>query len=103
MLHELFPMLCNVAKDFDEDDKILWTHDSSNLYTVKSFTQMASKVIYQPVLNKHIIDFIWQKIYPPRAKLLIWFLASEKLKCGNLLTISILFPQRMLYAPFAMK
>lgn len=51
-------------------NKLEWKHDVDR-YNVKSFTQIASKELYEAKLNKAMADFIWQGKSPPRAELLL--------------------------------
>lgn len=52
-----------------------WTLNSYN----KCY-QITSYLVYDKKLNDKVINFLWQKIAPPRAKLIVWFLTKGRLK-----------------------
>lgn len=62
------------------EDLFKWTPNSSDSFTVKSFTTVASNLIYSQKLNATIVQFLRKRVSSPRDKLLTLFITMNKLK-----------------------
>lgn len=81
-------------------DKLVWKAGSGGGYNSKSFIEVANQELFTPQLNAQIIAFIWQKRCPPRANIILWFLAKSKLKTGELLNNMGIISQEQAQCPF---
>ena len=76
------------------EDGVYWKHSGVLKYPTKSIAANMYNS-YSPSLSKPIVNIIWQKFIPPRAKLLVWLANLEKLKTGDfLVNLGIIEPQQ---------
>ena len=77
----------------------MWKHSGDMSFPTKGIVAKVNDA-FSPTLPKHIINFVWQKFVPPRAKLIVWLANLEKLKTGDFLVQKgIIAPQDAL-CPF---
>lgn len=62
--------------------------------------EQANNEVYLVGLNEVVIKVFWQKVCPPRAQLLVWFLAMDKLKTGNILHSLGMINMKQTLCPF---
>lgn len=86
LVSELFNLIGAISPSVTLSDKLLWIPDTSNGYNVKSFTEIAANKMFNKILPTQIVDFVWQKVAPPRAQMVVWFLARDRLKVGSYLS-----------------
>lgn len=55
-------------------------HESKCIYKDESFIENANREVYIVGFNDDVVNIIWQGASPPRAEVLLWFLAMNKLK-----------------------
>lgn len=72
------------AKSNKKNDQLTWFPDNTR-FSVKSFETITTPLGFEPRLEAHMLDFKWQNKSPLKAKLLVWFLALDKLKNGSYL------------------
>ena len=76
------------------EDGVYWKYSGVLKYPTKSIAANMYNS-YSPSLSKPIVNIIWQKFIPPRAKLLVWLANLEKLKTGDfLVNLGIIEPQQ---------
>ncbi|XP_057518489.1 uncharacterized protein LOC130799411 [Amaranthus tricolor] len=68
----------------ERKDGVYWKHSGSLCYPTKCITAKINEV-YTPFLPRPIVNIVWQKFIPPRAKLSVWLANLEKLKTGDFL------------------
>ena len=66
-------------------DGVLWKHTQTVEYPTKLIATKLSESL-DSSLPKEIISIVWQKFIPPRANVIVWLAAKEKLRTGRLLT-----------------
>ena len=66
------------------EDVVYWKHSGHIYYPMKNIVAKMNES-YTPTLSKPIVNIVWQKFIPPRAKLSVWLTNLEKLKTGDLL------------------
>lgn len=81
----------------NKEEEVMLKDNTVVGFTVRSFTEEAEAHWYQRMLNQNVTEFIWQRRAPPRAELVVWFLALEKLKTGDyLLGLNLIEPEMAL-------
>lgn len=85
VLNSLLSILDNNQPTPASQDSFLWQHDLEKGFTVRSFTEVIAASLYNQGLNDNVFQFIWRKVSPPRAELLLWFIAKDKLKTRSIL------------------
>ena len=70
--------------NMDMDDGVYWKHSGDNYYPTKDIVAKLSES-FSSVLPKPIVNIVWHKFIPPRAKLYVWLANLEKLKTGDFL------------------
>ena len=66
------------------EDGVYWKHSGNLCYPIKCITKRINES-YTPTLSRPIINIVWKKFIPPRAKLALWLENLERLKTGDLL------------------
>lgn len=100
-LYDLSGLLTLIASKIptsNSSDHLVWKNGNHTRFSVKSFMEAAHKEVYEEYLNSDVVNFIWQRRSPPRAKLLAYFIAINKLKtCSILLSLGLITPEQALY------
>ena len=65
-------------------DGVYWMQSGNLCYPTKCITAKINES-YTPSLSRPIVNIVWQKFFPPRAKLFVWLANLEKLKTGDFL------------------
>ena len=68
----------------EREDGVYWNHSGNLCYPTKCIMAKIYES-YTPSLPKPIINIVWQKGIPLRAKLYVWLANLEKLKTGDVL------------------
>lgn len=84
-LNLLLLLLNNVSPCTAGSDSYRWNYSADGQYSVKSLIQHSIMLLFQRTISEQVVKFIWQRKAPPRADLLLWFLARGRLKTGQYL------------------
>lgn len=69
-------MLKDFPMDLDCDDELVWTGDSSGLFSVKSLVEAVSHSLIGPVISKTLI---WKSLAPLRVQMFTWCCTKKKI------------------------
>ena len=86
MLQELQVMLNQVVLDKDKEDKSIWIHHSSSVYSVKSplFLRPTFGSLDTGMYN--YTNKVWKSVAPLKAELLVWFVLLGRLNTNDRLS-----------------
>ena len=93
-MHTLKQIIDQKGLNREREDGLFWKHSGVQEYPPKNIIARLNES-HTPSLSKPIVNIIWQKFIPPRAKLSLWLANLEKLKTGDLLVEKgIIVPQQ---------
>lgn len=84
-LDHIIQELNNSQPSQEQEDHLHWKPEISSGYSIKSFMDITTHLIYNRSLNTFVVEFIWSRKTLLIAEMLAWFLAKEKLKTGEYL------------------
>ena len=85
--------------DRNMEDSMVWKHSGSMVYPTKIIGEKMLEDI-APILEKPIINHVWQKFIPPRVQLTIWLANLERLKTGDFLLENGIIDAQRATCPF---